>query len=128
MSATIFSTAFNGGGSSRYADFVVVRMTSCTFITTPMELQQVSNWARGKMSSGTANRDRTTFIERFETIIGRASSSIATRGNRGLLSRMVKGMKASSILMAEWSIPHDLDASMEMKKKPPPKPVAPPAE
>ena len=125
MSATIYSIAFNGGGSSRYADFVVVRLTNCTFITTPMELQQVSNWARGKMSSGTANRDRTTFLERFETVIGRTSSSITTRGNRGLLQRMVKGMKASSILMAEWSIPHDLDASMEMKKKPAPVPQKP---
>jgi len=127
MSATIFSIAFNGGGSSRYADFVVVRMTNCTFITTPMELQQVSNWARGKMSSGTAGRDRTTFMERFETVIARTSSSMSTRGNRGLLSRMVKGMKASSMLMAEWSIPHDLDASMEMKKKVPKPPVPPPA-
>lgn len=125
MSATIFSIAFNGGGSSRYADFVVVRMTNCTFITTPMELQQVSNWARGKMSSGTPNRDRTTFMERFETVIARTSSSMATRGNRGLLSRMVKGMKASSMLMAEWSIPHDLDASMEMKKRVPKPPVTP---
>lgn len=123
MSATIYSTAFNGGGSSRYADFVVVRLTNCTFITTPMELQQVSNWARGKMSTGTLSRDRTSFLERFETIIGRTSSSITTRGNRGLLQRMVKGMKASSILMAEWSIPHDLDASMEMKKRVPKPPV-----
>jgi hypothetical protein len=121
MSATIFSTAFNGGGTSRYADFVVVRMTNCTFITTPMmELQQVSSWARGKMSTGTPNRDRASFLERFETIIGRSSSSMSTRGNRGILQRMVRGMKASSILLAEWSIPHDLDASMEMKKKPAP--------
>jgi len=119
MAATIFSAAFgSGGGSSRYSDFVVVRLTNCSFITTPMELQQVSSWARGRMSSGTPHRDRTTFIERFETIIGRSGSSISTKGNRGMLSRMVKSMKASSILLAEWSIPHDLDASMEMKKRP----------
>ena len=118
MAATIYSAAFgNGGGTSRYSDFVVVRMPNCKFITTPMELQQVSSWARGKMSSGTPQRDRTTFLERFETIIGSSGSAVSTKGNRGVLARMVKSMTASSLMLTEWSIPHDINDSVEIKRK-----------
>lgn len=127
MSATIFTSVFaGGGGTSRYGEFIVVKMSNCAFITTPMEFQQMSSWARGRMSSGTQHRDRTSFVERFETILGRSGSGIASKGNRALLSRIVKAMKASSMFLEEWSIPRDLDASMEIKKKV--QPVTPPGE
>lgn len=127
MSATIFTSVFaGGGGTSRYGEFIVVKMSNCAFITTPMEFQQMSSWARGRMSSGTQHRDRTSFVERFETILGRSGSGIASKGNRASLSRIVKAMKASSMFLEEWSIPRDLDASMEMKKKV--LPVTPPKE
>jgi hypothetical protein len=120
--STIFASAFaSGGGTSRYGDFVVVRMQNTSFVTTPMELQQVSTWARGRMSSGMPQRDRTVFVERFETIIGRIGSAVATRGSRGVLSRIVKSMKANALMASEWNIPHDLDVSMEIKRKPAPK-------
>ena len=124
MAATVYASAFgSGGGTSRYGDFVVVRMQNLSFITTPMELQQVSTWARGRITSGTSQRDRTVFVERFETIIGRIGSAITTRGSRGVLSRIVKGMKANALMIAEWSIPHDLDAGVEIKRKVPAAPV-----
>ena len=130
MSATVFTSVFaGGGGTSRYGEFIVVRMANCTFITTPMEFQQMSSWARGRMSCGTPHRDRTSFVERFETILGRGGSGIASKGNRAALSRIVKAMKASSMFLEEWSIPRDLDAGMEIKKKPqaitPPKEIPP---
>ncbi len=84
----------------------------------------MQNWARGRTSCGNPSRDRTAFTDRFETILGRSGSGVATRGNRSVLSRIVKAMKASSILLEEWMIPRDLDASMEMKKRKPPVPVA----
>lgn len=119
MSATVFTSVFaGGGGTSRYGDYTVVRMSNCSFITTPMEFQQMSNWARGRMSSGTPHRDRMAFVERFETMIGRMGSAVATKGNRSALARIVKGMKANAMLLAEWNIPHDLNASMEIKRKP----------
>lgn len=130
MSATIFTSVFaGGGGTSRYGEFIVVRMANCAFITTPMEFQQMSSWARGRMSCGTPHRDRASFVERFETILGRTGSGVSSKGNRAVLSRIVKAMKASSMFLEEWSIPRDLDASMEMKKKAqaitPPKEVPP---
>ena len=124
MAATIYASAFaSGGGTSRYGDFVVVRLANCAFITTPMDLQQVSTWARGRITSGTSQRDRTIFVERFETIIGRIGSAVATRGSRGVLSRIVKSMKANALMVGEWSIPADLDASVEIKRKAPEAPL-----
>jgi len=119
MAATVFTSVFaSGGGTSRYGDYIVVKMSNCSFITTPVEFQQVSTWARGRVSSGTPHRDRTVFAERFETVIARSGSGVATKGNRSALSRIVKSMKANAMFMEEWSIPRDLNESMEMKKKP----------
>jgi hypothetical protein len=117
MAASIFASAFAaGGGSSSYGDFVVVRMQNQSFITTPMELQQASAWARGRVSRGVAHRDRTAFIERFETIIGHLGSAVATKGSRGVLSRILKSMKANALTPAEWNLPHDINDSVEIKK------------
>jgi len=117
--ATIFTSVFgNGGGTSRYGDYTVVRMSNSSFITTPIEFHQISNWARGRGSSGVAHRDRTAFVERFETVIGRSGSAVATKGNRSTLSRIVKSMKANSMMLTEWSIPRDLDAGVEVQKRP----------
>jgi hypothetical protein len=119
MAATVFTSVFgSGGATSRYGDFVVVKMSNCSFITTPMEFQQMSTWARGRISSGVPHRDRTAFVERFETVLARSGSGIATKGNRSLLSRIVKSMKANSMMLQEWSIPRDLDAGVEIGKKP----------
>ena len=118
MTATILTSVFAAGGAtSRYGDFIIVKMASCWFITTPMEFQQMSNWARGRMSSGTPQRDRMTFVERFETVLARSGSAVATRGNRSMLSRIVKSMKTNSVFLEGWNIPHDLDASVEIKRK-----------
>jgi len=118
MSATVFTSLFaGGGGTSRYGDFVIVRMPNASFIATPMEMMQLTNWARARMSSGTPQRDRTSFVDRFEVIIGRIGSAISTRGSRPVLARLVKSMKANGLVIGEWSLPHDINDSMEIKKK-----------
>lgn len=120
MSATVFTSIFaGGGGTSRYGDFVIVRMQNASFIVTPMEMMQLTNWARARMTSGTPQRDRTSFIDRFEVIIGRIGSAISTRGSRPVLARLVKSMKANGLVIGEWNIPHDINDSVEIKKKPP---------
>ena len=117
MSATVLTSVLaHGGRTSRYGEFTVVHMHGCSFITTPMEYMQMQNWARGRTSTGNPGRDRTTFVERFETVLARVGGGVATRGNRSVLSRIVKAMKASSMFMEEWSVPRDLDQSMEMKR------------
>jgi hypothetical protein len=117
MSATVLTSVLaQGGRTSRYGDFTVVHMLGCSFITTPMEFMQMQNWARGRASTGNPSRDRTTFVERFETVLARVGGGVATRGNRSVLSRIVKAMKASSMFLEEWSIPRDLEQGMEMKR------------
>lgn len=113
-----------GGRVARYGDFTVVFMNACAFATTPIELMQHHNWARSRVSCGNAVRDRASFADRFETVIARNGSGLRTRGSRGVLQRMVKSMKANALLMEEWSIPHDLNDSVEIKRKPA---VVPPA-
>jgi hypothetical protein len=117
MSATVLTSVLaHGGRTSRYGEFTVVHMHGCSFITTPMECMQMQNWARGRTSTGNPARDRTTFVERFETVLARVGGGVATRGNRSVLSRIVKAMKANSLFLEEWSVPRDLDQSMEMKR------------
>jgi hypothetical protein len=119
MSASIFTSVLAGGGNTaRYGEFVIVKMSNCSFITTPLEFQQMSTWARGRVSSGQPHRDRTAFVERFSTLLGRIGSGVSNRGNRPALSRIVKNMKANGMVLGEWNIPHDLDASVEIVKKP----------
>jgi hypothetical protein len=130
MSATVLTSVLaHGGRTNRYGEFTVVHMHGCSFITTPMEYTMNQNWARGRVSCGNASRDRTVFTDRFETILGRSGSGVSSRGNRSVLSRIVKAMKASSMMLEEWMVPRDLDAGMEMKRPKgwvPPAKVAPP--
>ena len=120
MAATILtSVQAHGGRVTRYGEFTMVFMHGSSFITTPMEYMQNQNWARARVSSGNPGRDRTTFVDRFETVLGRSGSGIATRGNRSILSRIVKAMKSSAVFVEDWSVPRDLDVGMEMKKKAP---------
>jgi hypothetical protein len=117
VAATVLTSVLaHGGRTNRYGEFTVVHMHGCSFITTPMEYTQMQNWARGRTSCGNAPRDRTVFTDRFETILGRSGSGVATRGNRSVLARIVKAMKASSMMLEEWMIPRDLEAGMEMKR------------
>ena len=126
MSATILTSVHaHGGRISRYGDFTIVHMHGCSFITTPMEYMQMQNWARGRALCGNPSRDRSTFIDRFETVLARSGGGVATRGNRSVLSRIVKAMKSNSVFLEEWMIPRDLDQSMEMRR--PKKPVVAPA-
>jgi len=126
MAATILtSVQAHGGRTTRYGEFTMVHMHNCSFITTPMEYMQMQNWARARVSSGNPGRDRTTFVERFETVLGRSGSGVTTRGNRSILSRIVKAMKSSAVFIEDWSVPRDLDQGMEMKKKVVPASVIP---
>ena len=50
------------------------------------------------------------------SVLARVGGGVATRGNRSVLARIVKAMKASSMFLEEWSIPRDLNESMEMKR------------
>jgi hypothetical protein len=123
--STVYSALFGSGGrTTRYGEFTMVFMTGCSFITTPMEFTQVGNWARSRVSSGNPNRDRTTFVERFETILGRMGSGISSKGSKASLLRIVKSMKANAVFMEEWNVPRDLDAGVEMKKAPVVDPLA----
>lgn len=121
MAATVStSVQAHGGRTTRYGEYTIVHMHGCSFITTPMEYLQNSNWARGRQSCGNPSRDRSAFVDRFETVIGRSGSGVATRGNPSALARIVKSMKANSVLLEEWLVPRNLDQGMEMKKKPAP--------
>lgn len=123
MSATILTSVFaQGGRTSRYGDFTIVKMQGASFITTPMEFMQMQNWARGRVSTGNPVKDRTTFVDRFETVLGRVGGGVASRGSKSALGKIVKAMKANAVFLEEWLIPHDLGESVEMKK-PKPQPV-----
>lgn len=114
-------SAFSGGGrTSRYGDFVVVTMTASAFVATTIEYQQVQTWARARASLGNVQRDRTAFTDRFDTLLARSGSGIATKGSRQVLARLVKGMELSGLQLGDWSIPQNVNESVEIKKKPRP--------
>lgn len=119
INANLLLSAFSGGGrTSRYGDFIVVTMSASAFVTTAQEFQQVQTWARARASLGNPQRDRTAFTERFQTLLARSGSGIATKGNRQILARIVKGMEQNGMQIGEWSVPHNINESVEVKKKP----------
>jgi len=117
-STNILASVFAGGGrTSRYGEYTVVFINACAFITTPMEFVQAQNWARGRVSTGNPVRDRAAFVDHIATVLARNGSGIATKGSRPVLANIVKSMKANAMLMDEWSIPHNLNESVEIKKR-----------
>lgn len=125
MALSIFQTVFaSGTRATRYGDFTVITLSGCAFVTTPMELHQAESWGRSRPTTGNANRDRMSLLDRFQTVLARSGSGIATRGNRKQLSVMVESMKANGLQMDEWSVPTNLNESMEMKRKPKPEAAA----
>lgn len=117
MSVTILQVVENGGRFSRYGDFLMVVLPGCAFMTPATDFQQVRQWANSKQSSGTPNRDRMNFVERFETLLARNGSGIATKGHSAVLLRLVKGMKSSGIVLDDWSIPARIYESVEIVKR-----------
>lgn len=117
MPATILTSVFaSGGRASRFGEFTMVYMHGSRFIATAMEFMQMQNWARGRPSSGNAVRDRSQFLDRFETVLGGAGCGVSTRGPRPVLQRIVKAMKANAVLLEGWNVPHDIDQSVEIAR------------
>ena len=110
-----------GYRAARYGDFVVVTLQSAAFATTAQDHLQAENWARGRASLGNVQRDRTAYFDRHEILLARGGSGIATKGHRQVLQRLVKGMEQNGMQMNEWSVPHNINESVEIQKK---KPVA----
>lgn len=115
--STIFAgmTAM-GCRRARYGDFVIVTLSSSAFAVTAQEISTVESWARGRASLGSEHRDRTAFTDRFENLLARSGSGLASRGSRPVLARIVQGMEQNGIVMSEWSIPHNVNESVEIKK------------
>ncbi len=115
----LLSALSGGGRTSRYGDWVVVTLPAMAFATSAQEFQQVQAWARARSSLGNVHRDRSFFVARFETILARTGAGIATRGSRPVLQRLIAGLKQGGLQMDEWSIPHNIDESVEIKRKTP---------
>ena len=77
------------------------------------------NWARSRTSLGSALRDQTAFVGRFENLLARSGGGLATRGSRSVLKRILQGMTANGVIISEWSVPPNIDESVEIQKKVP---------
>ena len=109
----------DGCRQARYGDFVIVTMPSTSFAVTAQELQGANSWARARASMGNVTRDRTAYTDRFETILARTGSGLASKGSRPTLARIVTGMKQNGVDMNEWMVPHNVFESVEVKKQKP---------
>ena len=126
-SSTLFAGATAGGcRTARYGDFVVITLQSAAFAVTAQDLQQAEAWARSRSSLGSPHRDRSAFMDRFETLLARGGSGVATKGGRAVLARIVKGMEANGIQINEWAVPHNINESVEVQKQKPAA-IVPPA-
>ncbi|TJY62020.1 hypothetical protein E4T66_07210 [Sinimarinibacterium sp. CAU 1509] len=115
----LLSVFSGGGGTARYGDFVVVRLSAGAFAASSQEFNMTQNWARARVSSGNAQRDRSTFTDHFETLLARSGCGIATKGSRPLLKRIVEGLKQMNIDLSEWSIPANINESVEVQRRTP---------
>ncbi|MCK5859786.1 hypothetical protein [Abyssibacter sp.] len=123
---TMMTTVFaDGGRMTRFGDFVVCRLSTGSFTVTSLEFQPIRMWAHAKLSTGNVVRDRALFVDRFQTLLARKGSGIATRGNREALKRLARGLQQMGIAMGEWSVPHDLNAcDMPPRRRPAVEPSA----
>ncbi|HSW15166.1 MAG TPA: hypothetical protein VLI06_20120 [Solimonas sp.] len=115
----LLSVLSGGGRTSRYGDFVVVTLPAQAFVTTSQEYLQAQTWARARASMGNAQRDRSAFVDRFETVLARNGCGIATKGSRPALARLVKGMKQGGMQIEDWAVPQNINDSVEIKKRDP---------
>ena len=115
----LLSALSGGGRTARYGDLILVTMPAQAFATTAMEYQQAQVWARARSSLGNVHRDREAFIGRFQTVLARSGGGIATRGARPVLARILAGMTQSGMQSGEWSVPHDINDSVEVKRRKP---------
>lgn len=112
-------SAFSGGcTSSRLGDVVVVKFPASTFAASALDFKMVQNWARARLSLGNANRDRSAFVDRFENVLARSGGGVATRGNRPALKYIVRALTQAGTDMLQWSVPHNINDSMEATKRP----------
>ena len=124
VSQTLHQSAFNGARTTRYGDVVLVVMESISFFTTAQDFQMASQWARSKQSLGSANKDRSAFANKFETLVARTGSGVATKGSNKVLAKIVEQMETAGMDLKEWMIPHNIHESMEVVKKKEEEPAA----
>ena len=113
----LLSALSGGGRTARHGDLILVTMPAQAFATTAMEYQQAQVWARARSSLGNVHRDREAFIGRFTTVLARSGSGIATRGAKPVLSRILAAMGQVGLTLGEWSVPHDINDGVEVKRR-----------
>jgi hypothetical protein len=116
---TLLVGALGGGGTARYGDFVLVKLPNGGFAASAQDFNTAQNWARGKMSSGNAQRDRSLFTDRFETLLARSGSGIATKGSRATLRGIIAGLTQLGVQMSGYSVPININDSVEIERKKP---------
>lgn len=117
-SSTILDSVMaQGGRTSRYGDVVVVTMHAGAFATSAMQFQAAQLWARSRRSCGVAQRDRMAFADRFESMLGRSGSGIATRGGKRALHQIISTMIQGGMVMDGWQVPRGWDESDEIVRK-----------
>lgn len=119
LSKTLLVSVLDGGGTARYGDFILVKLPNGGFAATSQDFNMAQNWARGKVSSGNAQRDRSLFTDRFETLLARSGSGIATKGSRVTLRGIVAGLTQLGVQMSGYSIPVNINESVEIERKKP---------
>lgn len=118
---TILLSVFAGGGrTSRFGDCTLVLVPNMAFATTTQEFNMAERWARSRPSTGNAQRDRTLFTDRMETMLARNGCGLATKGSKPTLRTIIGVLKQSGQDIKAWSVPHNINESMEAtpRKKP----------
>lgn len=118
----LFTAAMFGGNIRRYGDMVVLALPSMGLVTTQQDMQQAQCWGRSKISSGILHKDRTSLIERIETVIARMNSGCTTRGSNKTIAGLVKIMKSSGMDLDSWVIPKAVLDELFPRKGPPAQP------
>ncbi|GEM_PF-1884357 len=74
-------------------------------VTTTLEFSGVRKWADGRTATGVLYRDLNVFMERFDTCVARAGSSLQTKGHATNILRLAKAMRNAGLELSEWTFP-----------------------
>lgn len=105
---TVYSSVFDHGSRiTRYGEFSVITFPGGAVVASGLECHQLQMWARTEKSRGAQTLDVMAFIGRFQTLLARKGSGVATRGSQLVLRGIVQAMQTCGLPMADWSVPPD---------------------
>lgn len=106
----LYAAITNSGSVARLGEVTVLRMDGAGAVAVPsLAFTTAARWANSRPAAGILQKDRMTFLDRFELLLARPASMVQTRGSAKPLYDLLLSMERIGLDIHEWSIPHAVE-------------------